>query len=124
LAGSIEGWFSGARPATAWWPPPNTHACGSERVAFRHRSRHDIWIAYCQERASLLESVGLDPCVVRSERTFREFATSGTVDGRAVTPRASALDDERFWQLHEFITHFFDMDAATFEHYEDSRTSR
>lgn len=94
-------------------------------MSFRRKmNRHEAWASYCEEHNVLLEQIGLHPSVTRTESAFREFATSGTVDGVLVSPRAGELGDEDFWKLHTFIQSYFDMDSILFTDYEQSRLSR
>ncbi len=95
-------------------------------MSYRRKiNNHDTWLQYCEKNVSILKSIGLDQCVYKTEKIFREFVTHGTVNGNndGLT-KASELDDDKFWMLHDFISHYFDMDAILFDDFEMSRIRR
>jgi len=89
------------------------------------KNAKEIWIEYCAQNSVTLIEIGLDPSVYKTEGAFREWATKGFLE-TATIPHFSPneLSDEKFWLLHNFVTHFFDYDAVLFEYYERSRIAR
>jgi len=88
-------------------------------------NKNNQWILYCKEHKEALEKIGLDFVIFENESNFREYATTGCVKGKAISSDVqSALEDSKFWLLHDFITEYFEMDVSLFDSYEESRIAR
>lgn len=90
----------------------------------RKHSSHDLWLNYCQRNKDKLAAIGLPPHIFKTEDTFREYLTYGTVDGRSENiASVETLGDEQFWLLFDLVNSF-DMPFEHFDEFEVSRLSR
>ena len=88
-------------------------------MGFRHRSNHSAWLTYCEKNQDLIEALGFHSIVFENEKNFREFVTYGKVKESEPAYSFSALNDDLYGRLFEFIANYFDMDMSYFERFKE-----
>jgi hypothetical protein len=92
-------------------------------VSFRRRrNRHDAWAAYRNQNGTEFARTGLPPQVFETERSLREFLTTGHLN--SVEADLNVLSDEQFNCLFHLVSSFFDHDMVDFGATESRRLKR
>ncbi|MGD1958106.1 MAG: hypothetical protein ACFB2Y_04600 [Fulvivirga sp.] len=89
------------------------------------KNKHDLWQAHCRKHQDLIVNLDLPSWPFKNEQNFRRFATTGALDAEELEVLDfDEVNDQEFWELHDFITNYFEMDASLFDSFEQSRVKR
>jgi hypothetical protein len=91
-------------------------------MSFRSTNKHDAWCGYCEQHALRLSEIGLPAILFKSDRVLADFLTTGYSEDRKWN--LDRLDNDRFWQLFDFVDNWFDFDTITFTAMESRRIDK
>ena len=97
-----------------------------EKMTFRRsRNKYESWKNHCRKHQNLVSELKLSTRPFENEQNFRDFTTYGNLNHNGSELfNFNTLNDSLFWELHEFITTFFELDMGSFVAFEQERTNR
>lgn len=91
----------------------------------KNYNSHSNWEKYCSKNEFLIKELDTNIWVFQKEANFRDFATDGKIsDSNEIVFNFKLLKNKQFWNLHSFITAYFDYDSILFTRFEKERIHR
>ena len=88
-------------------------------------NQHSLWHDQCSRNKELIDRLALPDWVFQAERNFRDFATTGALDGsRSEIFDFNSLAAADYWELFDFIDGYFEMDMVLFEAFKRVQVNR
>ena len=90
-------------------------------MGYRKKSSREYWENYCSENSDMLNTLGLNEWVLRSENNFRDFVTNGVIDTvKEIKFSFNSLTKEQYDNLYDFIAEYFDYEIQCFSSFNET----